>query len=626
MVYQVLFKGAVLAALQQLACAVSITDIQGASFLSPLLGQKVHNLTGIVTAKSTDSGFWIQGTPSKDARVSHGLQIYTTSTTLLAQVSVGDEISLSGTVAEFRSSGSPNNLFITEIGSPANITVLSSNHTVAPLVLGKGGKRSPPTQRMSALDTGRDGWLGVPNNKSLVEVTNATLRPDQFGLDFWASLEGQLVTIKKPVSLDFENSFGEFWIHGDWKVTGKNGRGGLTITSGLDGVPDANPEVIMVGKPLDGTKNPKVSLGRQFADITGIIQYQFGFFYVRPLTAPVIVSTPSSVIPAAKIKPNSKSECVITVGDYNVENMTPSSSHIPTIGNHIANFLNMPDFMFIQEIQDNSGSSDNGVVIANQTLTNLAAAIAKAGNSTETYAFLEIAPENDKDGGQPGGNIRTAYLYNSTKFSLVPGSPAGGALDATKPTVGADGKLTLTFNPGRIEPTDAAWDASRKPLVAAWQTPSGKRFFTINLHLASKGGSSSTQGDARPPINGGVDQRISQVQLVADFVKSLLKRDPLANIIVAGDYNEFSQTRAVFGALDGLLVEADVVAGVPPVERYTYLFDQNSQQLDHIFVSPALALRGVKIEHVHINNWAEARSARASDHDPSVAQLRLCLF
>ena len=249
--------GVVLAALQQLACAVSITDIQGASFLSPLLGQKVHNLTGIVTAKvrlqvfsqsftrvtdhtravrtvsqSTDSGFWIQGTPSKDVRVSHGLQIYTTSTTILAQVSVGDEISLSGTVAEFRSSGSPNNLFITEIGSPANITVLSSNHTVAPLVLGKGGKRSPPTQRMSALDTGRDGWLGVPNNKSLVEVTNATLRPDQFGLDSWASLEGQLVTIKKPVSLDFENSFGEFWVHGDWKVTGKNGRGGLTITSG----------------------------------------------------------------------------------------------------------------------------------------------------------------------------------------------------------------------------------------------------------------------------------------------------------------------------------------------------------------------------------------------------------
>ena len=34
--------------------------------------------------------------------------------------------------------------------------------------------------------------------------------------------------------------------------------------------------------------------------------------------------------------------------------------------------------------------------------------------------------------------------YNSTKFSLVPGSPAGGATDATEPIVGDDGKLTLT--------------------------------------------------------------------------------------------------------------------------------------------------------------------------------------
>ena len=43
---------------------------------------------------------------------------------------------------------------------------------------------------------------------------------------------------------------------------------------GLDGVPDANPEVIMIGSPLDGTKNPKTSLGKRFSDITGVIVYQ----------------------------------------------------------------------------------------------------------------------------------------------------------------------------------------------------------------------------------------------------------------------------------------------------------------------------------------------------------------
>ena len=111
---------------------------------------------------------------------------------------------------------------------------------------------------------------------------------------------------------------------------------------------------------------------------------------------------------------------------------------------------------------------------------------------------------------------------------------------------------------------------------------------------------------------------------IQDFVKSLLKRDPLANIIVAGDYNEFSQTRAVFGALDGLLVEADVVAGVPPVERYTYLFDQNSQQLDHALISPAIKDRKVEFEHIHVNTWSPTLAARISDHDPSVGRIRLC--
>lgn len=189
-------------------------------------------LCDLVSVQSTDSGFWIQGAPSKNVRVSHGLQIFTTSKTVLAQVTVGDEVSLSGTVAEFRSSGSPNNLFITEIQSPANITVLSSNNTVPPLVLGKRGTRRPPTQALSSLDAGRDGWLSAPNNISLVEVANKTLQPDKYGLDFWASLEGQLVTVTNPTAIDFENNFGEFWVHGDWKVTGENGRGGLTITVG----------------------------------------------------------------------------------------------------------------------------------------------------------------------------------------------------------------------------------------------------------------------------------------------------------------------------------------------------------------------------------------------------------
>lgn len=184
-----------------------------------------------MSSQST-SGFWIQGEPSTDVRVSNGLNIFTTSRTILASVNVGDDITLSGVVSEFRSSGSPNNLFITELQSPANITVLSANNTVAPLVLGPSGTRSPPTERLSALDPGADGWLAVPGNQSLVDSVNATLQPDEYGMDFWSSLEGQLVTVRSPVAIDFENSFGEFWVYGDWDVTGKNSRGGLSVTFG----------------------------------------------------------------------------------------------------------------------------------------------------------------------------------------------------------------------------------------------------------------------------------------------------------------------------------------------------------------------------------------------------------
>lgn len=141
-------------------------------------------------------------------------------------------ISLSGRVAEFRSASAPNNLFLTEIESPADIVVLSSNNTVTPLILGKD--RSPPTQQLSALDIGPDGFLSAPNNVSRVESVNATLQPDKFGMDFWESLEGRLVTVRKPIAIDFQNNFGEFWVYGDWHVTGKNSRGGLTITFGAN--------------------------------------------------------------------------------------------------------------------------------------------------------------------------------------------------------------------------------------------------------------------------------------------------------------------------------------------------------------------------------------------------------
>lgn len=78
--------------------------------------------------------------------------------------------------------------------------------------------------------------------------------------------------------------------------------------------------------------------------------------------------------------------------------MGPNSTHLPVVATHIAQYLGVPDLVFLQEIQDDSGVTDDGTVIANQTLQNLVNAIANASNGV-IYEFVDIAPVNDQDGG-----------------------------------------------------------------------------------------------------------------------------------------------------------------------------------------------------------------------------------
>lgn len=99
------------------------------------------------------------------------------------------------------------------------------------MIIGADGLH-PPTQQYTSLDVEAGGILSVPNNVSQVGTTNPTLQPDKYGLDFWQSLVGTLVTITNPSAVSYPNSHHDFWVRGDWPVTGLNERGGLTITIG----------------------------------------------------------------------------------------------------------------------------------------------------------------------------------------------------------------------------------------------------------------------------------------------------------------------------------------------------------------------------------------------------------
>ena len=603
--------------LSPLASAVTVAEITGNRYLSPLNGSAFTNLTGLVTAKGPN-GFWIRSTtPDKDERTSESVYVF--NRTIGANLTVGDIITLDGSVTEFRSSSAY--LYLTEITSPRNIQVLSKSNPVKPVVLGSRtsgiiGRKdvSPPTEQYSGLDNG--DVFGVPNNVSRISQVNPQLEPTRYGMDFWESLSGELVTVTDVTALGRPaNSFGDQWVYGDWKVTGKNSRGGLTVTDR-----DSNPETIIVGSPLDGTKNPNTTrLGDSLTDITGIIQYSFGFYSILPLTAPTVKSSRSPPLPPPTgIK--SKGRCNgLSIASYNIENFTPNNSRIPLVADHIATYLRAPSVVFVQEIQDNSGATNNGIVDANLTLSGLTQAIQE--RTGIPYDFVDVDPVNNADGGQPGGNIRNAYLFNPNEVRLYKPNP-GSSTDANAVLPGP----SLLFNPGRID-APPVFASSRKPLVAQWETLDGKgNFFTVNVHWTSKGGSTSLQGDPRPPVNGGIDARNAQANVTGSFIAQILAQDKKAAIVASGDFNEFATVEPLerFVQISGLR-DLDVVSGLPEVERYTYTFGSSQQQLDHMYVSPSVAkfVGRRDFEHVHLNTWA-AEEDVASDHDPTVARLNVC--
>jgi len=87
-------------------------------------------------------------------------------------------------------------------------------------------------------------------------------------------------------------------------------------------------------------------------------------------------------------------------------------------------------------------------------------------------------------------------------------------------------------------------------------------------------------------------------------------------VVVLGDFNDFEFSGSI-GALKAGALHT-LIETLPQAERYTYVFEGNSQALDHILVSDALFNRPFEYDVVHVNSeFAE----QSSDHEPQVVRL-----
>ena len=572
---------------------VEIHDLQGASHISPLAGRMVSGLAGIVTAE-LGNGFYLQGTtPDADGATSEAIFVFTSST---PAVDVGDDIRIRGRVAEFRPGGAAStNLTTTEITSPT-VTLLSSGNALpAATVLGTGG-RVPPSTVIEDDATGSVETSGV-------------FDPAQDGIDFYESLEAMRVQVNDARVVGPRNQFGEIPVVGDDGASAGIGtvRGGVVISPD-----DFNPERIFLDDTILAT--PVVNVADGFTtSAVGVLDYSFGNFKLY-VTSPLTRVDGGLEREVTRLPRDQE----IVVGTYNVENLDPGDGRA-AFARHadlIVNNLRSPDLIAIEEIQDNDGATDSGTTDASVTWNTLIAAIQAAGGPE--YAFRQIDPVDGEDGGQPGGNIRVGFLFRADRGLSFVDRPGG---DSTTPTTVIDHPSgpRLSLSPGRVDPENAAaWADTRKPLAGEFRLH-GKKVFVIANHFSSKGGDEPLFGRFQPPARPTEVARHAQAESVNDFVDEILAVDPRANVIVLGDINDFEFSQTVDLLEGGVLTT--LMDTLPKAERYSYVFEGNSQVLDQILVSSNLLDRfPIEYDPVHVNSeFAD----QASDHDPQVARLDL---
>ncbi|MEU4211975.1 endonuclease/exonuclease/phosphatase family protein [Streptomyces sp. NPDC026206] len=571
------------------ATGVRIHDIQGTTRISPLAGRQVADVPGIVTAvKNFGSarGFWVQDPqPDKDDATSEAVFVFTGKDA--PAVAVGDRVLVSGTVGEYYPGGEAAGLqSVTQLTKPG-VTVQSSGNALPAAV-----RLRPSTVPATYAPDAHGG-----------SIEKLPLKPGRYALDRYESLEGMRVEVRDAPVVGATSEHKDLWVTTDPRHN-RTERGGTVYGSYRD--PNAGRVKVVSLLPYAQHPFPVANVGDKLAGTTaGPLDYDnFGGYTVQATELGTLEDHKLQRETTRKQKSDE-----LAVATYNVENLSPKTpqAKFDRLAAALVTNLASPDVVALEEVQDDNGTTNDGVVDAGQTLKKLTDAVAAAGGPA--YQWRQINPVDGQDGGQPGGNIRTAFLFNPARVSFkdVPGGDATTAVKAVR----EGGKAALSASPGRIDPANTAWANSRKPLAGQFSFR-GRDVFVIANHFNSKGGDQGLDSRFQPPARSSETQRNRQAQAVNAFVKQLLAADRHANVIVAGDLNDYQFSPALKALTAGGVLN-DLVGRLPKKERYGYVYQGDSQVLDHILTSRSLGR--VDYDIVHVN--AEFAD-QASDHDPQV--------
>lgn len=563
-----------------IATVLTIGMVQGSGHRSPLEGQYVR-LPGVIVTGLRFDGFFAQDRVGDgDRATSDGVFVYLNRRPDesgirrdLVTVRVGDVVDVEGTVTEFRPRERDGDLSVTQIVAPRLTVRTRGNAPPDPVLIGSGG-RSPPSRHVDddATDAELDGQY----------------QPDDDAIDIFESVEGMRVRLLTLLVVGPRTEAGEIVViaEGLTRTDGRNSVGGGVIE--LPG--RVNPDRIVldeVGARIRGQIFPDANVGDVLKDIYGVLDYRFGTYRVLPedrIDRTYVRRRPPTIHTAP--------ERAFSLATLNVENLHLGSdpARVKALATLLGVTLSSPDVIVLQEVQDDSGPTDDGVVAATRTLNLLTRAIGAAGGAR--YVASDVPPEDKTDGGLPGANIRTALLYRP------------------------DREVRLRDAPSRLGAHDPAFMGARKPLIGAFRFRD-TNVTVVGLHLSSRIGDAPLFGRLQPALRHTEGARTRQADAVGRFVRETCRGDPACPLIVAGDVNDGS-TSAAFAPFWGAGL-VSLGTRLKSEERYSYVFQGNAIDLDQMWVPAGLApFATYQIAHVNADF-----ANRPTDHDPQLAWFRL---
>ncbi len=667
-----------------------IHDVQGSSFFSPILaadGIAAYNTLSITTVTidavvtAIDDSGALQGFFVSDAigdwdnnpLTSEGIFVMTrddanngvTVASAAPGLEIGERVQVTAQVIEYQSFDNLPRTFLT------GAVIVQSNTVEAlpTLVLDGSAGRSIP-----------NGILSDDNPDFFDSADDAgdTFDPVKDALDFYETIEGQLVTFPSAfvadgfvsgsdaevrfkaysdvhADADQIHSRGGYTISGDPALSAPNTlatdddviRGGRHNTDG-----DINPDILELDFSNAGAGGTAgfhnlLDAGDALGDVTGVIDFDFRQvkLYVTDALDPAAVAGLGATTPAQETTALVADSRSLRVSSFNVENLAgdDAQARFDAAAEAIANNLAAPDIIIVEEIQDNNGAINDGTVDASVTFQRLVDALNLA--TGKNYQWVDELPSNNAEGGEPGGNIRVGFLYDTARVQL--GDLAADATlaerrqytDRIGDGVKTSGDLIAFTDADVAGDINAAdWTGTRRSILGEF-TFNGNVVYVVGNHFPSKGGSDDFYEidqniDLGNPTNADFAQRNEVSEDVYLTLNAIAGADPDARLVSGGDFNEFYFYRALevaTGTVDtdgvartgGVLFTNLTVSELAVAERYTFNFDGRSQALDHIVVDGALAAVA-EYDIVHINTGFNGRTGAVnpsiSDHDPTLAR------